>query len=144
MNAVMCSLEMYVRNYLGKVPHLPESTNDSISRYTAYTIKRLSLDLRNKIFIEEIAKELQVSHSYLTRKFKDETGVSPQGYLLSLRVKKVQQLLADTTMDIATISQEAGFSSQSHMTRNFTEQAGISPSKYRQHLNDSKGIFKYK
>lgn len=132
VNTFFYSLEMYVLNYLGKKNVLLEKKGHP-SHQVNYALKRLSLEVKNKIYVEDIAKELRVSPSYLSRKFKEEVGISPHDFLLSKRIKIAQKLLAETDLDIVSIADETGFSSQSHLTRYFSKYVELSPSKYRKY-----------
>lgn len=126
------SLELYILNYLGKKDNSIIKSN-SLSPPIIYAYKRLSLDVKNKINIESIAKELKITPSYLSRKFKEEVGTSPHDFLLLTRLKIARKLLAETELDIVSIAHESGFSSQSHLTRYFSKHFDVTPSKYRQH-----------
>ncbi len=138
ISPIFYSLEMYILNYLGKKDTYKDK-NNYLSQSIMYTQKRLSLDVKNKIKIEDIAKDLRIPPSYLSRKFKDETGISPHDFLLSKRLKIAQKLLAETDLDIASVAYEAGFSSQSHLTRYFSKYFDLPPLKYRQHTNKRGG-----
>lgn len=134
LDTIFRGLEMYVLNYFGMKNNGLLAADDGASRPISYALQRLSLGVRNKIYIEDIARELKVSPSYLARKFKEEVGVSPHDFLLSRRIKKAKKLLAETDVDIAAIADECGFSHQSHLTRYFAKEAGMTPSKYRQYV----------
>ena len=125
------AMGLYVTHYLGK-------KDDGLTEFQLhshivnYTIQRLSLGISNKINIEDIASELRLSPALLTKKFKQEMGVTPHNFLLLKRIQKAQSLLVNTDLDIASIAVDCGFSHQSHLTRNFTKITKVSPHKYRQ------------
>ncbi|MCB1668248.1 MAG: AraC family transcriptional regulator [Porticoccaceae bacterium] len=137
IEAQLLALELYILNYLGKKDNGLKPTKDFYSRQVAYTLQRLTLEIKNRIRVEDIAHELNISPSYLTRKFKEEVGVSPHHLLLLKRIKRAQELLANTDIDILTISLESGFSSQSHLTRYFSKELGMSPLKFRQRARNN-------
>ena len=124
----------YVYHYLGK-------NDDGLAEFQLhshtinYTLQRLSLGISSKINIEDIASELRLSPALLSKKFKQEMGVTPRHYLLLKRIQKAQGLLVNTNNDIAGIAIDCGFSHQSHLTRNFTKITGITPHKFRQQSN---------
>jgi len=76
---------------------------------------------------------LASQQAFLTKKFKNETGVSPYQFLLLLRIKRAKQFLIETDISISDIADETGFCSQAHMTRHFSKIVGITPLKFRQH-----------
>jgi len=125
------ALERYILSYLGTANDGLKANKVKNSHYVTFTMQRLTHSLANKIRIEDIARELRVSPAYLTKRFKEEVGVTPHSFLLIKRIKRAQSLLAETSLDIASIAEESGFSHQSHLTRNFSKMVGMSPLKFR-------------
>lgn len=132
INLHLEALETYLLEYLGTSNNGLQANKVKNSHYVTFTMQRLTHSLANKIRIEDIARELRVSPAYLTKRFKEEVGVTPHNFLLFKRIKRAQTLLAETNMDIASIAEESGFSHQSHLTRNFSKMIGMSPLKFRQ------------
>jgi AraC family transcriptional regulator of arabinose operon len=85
----------------------------------------------SKINIDEIAKRCGVSRASLYKKFKDATGISPQQYRESLALQEAMHLLESTTMPIAQVAEEAGFSDPFYFSTRFRKYYGISPRKHR-------------
>jgi len=124
---------MYVCNLLPLKDSEPHPSGGA-ARQVSYTLHKLGNEFRKKITIKNIAQELGVSPSYLSRIFKEEVGITPHDFLLSKRIERARRLLSDTNLDIYLIAIESGFSSQSHLTRYFSKQVGLPPSKYRKHV----------
>jgi AraC family transcriptional regulator len=131
VDAHLQSIGLYINQFFGK-------KDDGLTEFQLhshpvnYTVQRLSLGISNKINIEDIAAELRISPAFLTKKFKQEVGITPHTFLLHKRIQKAQTLLANTNMDIASIAVDCGFSHQSHLTRHFSKFISISPLKFRQ------------
>ncbi|MGD9661547.1 MAG: helix-turn-helix transcriptional regulator [Porticoccaceae bacterium] len=134
LNSVFRILEMYILNYLDKKSSKLLTKKNTRAYFIDYTLQRLNFGLNTNIYIEDIARELRVSPSYLTKKFKEDVGIPPHQFLLMLRIRKAKQLLAETDVDVASIADECGFSHQGHLTRYFTKDVGMSPLKFRQHV----------
>lgn len=83
------------------------------------------------IRLSEIAAAGRVGKTTCCRIFKKYMNTSPGEYLLSYRLRKGAQLLADTDHSITEISEEAGFSGASYFAEMFKRQYGMSPSEYR-------------
>lgn len=88
------------------------------------------------IDIKELACEMQVSYSWLRRRFKQYIGLAPNQYLLKLRLQKARDLLVLTSKPVKTISLECGFLSPYYFSRYFKEDGGISPSQYREKVKN--------
>lgn len=138
VDAHLKSLELYVNTYLGHNNDGLKPHKNPFTSQVHYTLERLSLGIKSKILIEDIAKELNVSPAYLSRKFKEEVGTTPHHFFLLKRIKAARDLLMNTDLDILSISLETGFSSQSHFTSHFSKELGMSPLKFRQRSNKSK------
>lgn len=81
--------------------------------------------------LDELATMAGVTPSHFCRVFKKATGISPHQYVMKARLDKAQQMLVQTDLTLAAISDAMGFTSQSHFSRAFRGYAGISPSDYR-------------
>jgi transcriptional regulator GlxA family with amidase domain len=96
-------------------------------RVLEYIVTHLNENITNK----ELADVAGLSVCHFARMFKQTVGVSPHCYVLQCRVKRTQELLADTDMPLSEIAIAVGFSDQSHYTRWFREIVGITPGNYR-------------
>ncbi len=83
----------------------------------------LSLDI--------IAERFAVNPSYLSRTIKQHLGDNFTEYLSKIRVRKAQELLVNTDLQINTIATNVGFSSRSSFLRAFKAYCGITPTEYR-------------
>ncbi|MCK9504458.1 MAG: AraC family transcriptional regulator [Porticoccaceae bacterium] len=133
-NAVLRGIELFVQRHLGESDPDVENVLASRTGLVSYALQRLSLGVKKQVRIEEIARELNISSSYLIRKFKNQVGITPHQFLLNKRISLAKSLLAVSDIDIASVAYESGFSSQSHMTLHFTKEVGMSPGKYRHFL----------
>ncbi|MFI3326140.1 MAG: PocR ligand-binding domain-containing protein [Clostridia bacterium] len=88
-----------------------------------------------KISLEEVAKSVFLSPSYLSRIFKQETGISFNKYLNNIRVEKSKTLLLTNEIKLADIALLVGFEDQSYYTKVFKRTTGVLPSLYRDKNN---------
>ncbi len=80
---------------------------------------------------EKLSRELHYSRAHLSRRFKEETGMTLTDYILTKKSEEAARLLALTDKSLIAISDYLGFSSQSHFTRVFKKYIGMTPSEYR-------------
>ncbi|MBN9209755.1 MAG: helix-turn-helix transcriptional regulator [Microbacterium ginsengisoli] len=80
--------------------------------------------------VEELARAVALSTSQLTRLFRAEVGLSPGAYVWRVRLDRIAELLATTSMDIATATQAAGWTQPSAASRAFRRRFGISPREF--------------
>lgn len=81
--------------------------------------------------VELLAAQLNVGYSWFRRAFRAHTGLSPAQYHLQMRLNRARELLRDTTLPIAAISQRLGFESPEYFARIFKEKCGCTPREYR-------------
>lgn len=81
--------------------------------------------------VNDLARELNLSDSYLEHLFKKETGV-PLGQLLTKhRMRHAAHLLSHTNMRIKEIAQTIGYEHTSSFVRAFERQFAAPPGLYR-------------
>lgn len=79
-----------------------------------------------------LAKSVDMSEVYFRKLFKNETGVSPSRYIVSVRLKKAKTLMRDYPFfSIDECALQTGFSSLQYFSRVFKKEYGIVPSKWR-------------
>jgi AraC family transcriptional regulator len=67
------------------------------------------------------------SKAHFVRLFRRSTGSSPHQYVLQRRLDKARELIVTTTLPLAQVASEAGFSSQSHLNGAFVRCYGRTP-----------------
>ena len=90
---------------------------------------------KDKITLEDVAKSVFLSTSYLSKIFKEETGTSFIKYLNNIRVEKSKTMLLSNEIRLSDIASLVGFEDQSYYTKVFKRTTGVLPSKFR----DNKG-----
>lgn len=81
--------------------------------------------------MNDIAAEAGLSGDYLSRQFKQFTGISPTEYIKNFRFAKAVEMLKDTNIPVSDIAMEVGFEDPAYFTRQFRQILGKSPSEYR-------------
>lgn len=92
-----------------------------------------------QLTLENLAEKFFVSESYLSRSFKDSTGVGIKEYINILRIRKAQELLEDSKLSVSEIAEAVGFESASYFGRVFQKHLAISPGQYRRDLSARSG-----
>lgn len=100
---------------------------DAVSVARRYMEEHYAEDLH----VDDVAREAAISTSQLIRLFKQQLGTTPHSYLLRYRITQAKELLAETTLPVATIARQVGFASESNFSYRFGEMCGQSPSAYR-------------
>lgn len=82
----------------------------------------------------ELAAEVHLDPSYLTRLFTRVTGLSPMAYLGRVRAENAARLLLRTRLPIASIGAEVGWADPNYFARRFRAHFGLSPTAYRERM----------
>lgn len=102
-----------------------------VSRYVVLAIDYIRAHVQEPLTVEQIANELSVNSSYLSKLFKKEMGKSISEYIRDSKIEIAENMLRhldDTSLQIANY---LGFSSQSHFIQVFRKQTGMTPEEYR-------------
>ncbi|MBO8173542.1 MAG: AraC family transcriptional regulator [Bacillaceae bacterium] len=94
-------------------------------------IKRVQKRYAEQLRLSDVAKELHINNSYLSRRFSEEMGISFSDYLLNYRIEVAQKFLKEKDWSIQRVAEETGFNSQHYFSTVFKKQTGKTPKDYR-------------
>ncbi|MBL1099396.1 GlxA family transcriptional regulator [Streptomyces coffeae] len=106
---------------------LPEPQQATTTAARAWALGRLD----RPISLRELAAQESMSVRTFTRRFREETGVSPGRWLAAQRIERARQLLEDTDLSMDRIARDAGFGTPASMRQHLQAALGVSPTVYR-------------
>ena len=80
--------------------------------------------------IDQLATMMNMGRTKFFGKVKDMTGLSPNKYLLKLRMEKAADLLADGELNVSEVSYKVGIQDPGYFNKLFKSYYGVMPSKY--------------
>lgn len=80
--------------------------------------------------VEELAASLNISRSYFYKKMLKITGKKPIEFIRTIRMKRAQQLLAESQMQVAEIAYTLGYNSPKVFSKHFREEFNMSPTEF--------------
>lgn len=84
--------------------------------------------------VEELATQLNISRGYLYKKMVKITGKTSLEFIRVIRMKRAQQLLTESQLQVAEIAYKLGYNSPKIFTKHFKEEFNMNPSEFiRQH-----------
>ena len=95
-------------------------------------------NLGQNLSLSIVARHARTSTRTLSRRFREQVGMTPAQWLGKARVRRVQHLLETTRLSIERIAVEAGFGSASVLREHFGSVVGVSPTAYRQSFRGSR------
>jgi AraC-like DNA-binding protein len=87
--------------------------------------------LTDTLRIAELAQEVGLSASHLSRVFKGHFGLSLGAYVRRQRMARARQMMLTTSKSLAEIALECGLADQAHFTRAFRCLVGETPGRWR-------------
>lgn len=100
------------------------------------TIKYIHNYINDSIKVDNIAKEIGVSTSYLYKIFKNLLKESPSEYIQKAKLIEATKLLCFTNLTIENIADKLSFADASHLSKSFSKEFGIPPSKYKKTVSN--------
>lgn len=88
--------------------------------------------LEEEITLAEVAGAVGLSQFHFARTFRRSTGLTPQQYLISQRIHRAKELLANGDLPLVQVSIQAGFKNQSHFTTVFRKFTALTPKAFRE------------
>lgn len=83
------------------------------------------------ISLNSLAQQYFVNSSYLSRVFKEKTGVTFTGYLFDVRMKEAENLVLSTDLKAYEIAERVGISDSHYFSSCFKKHTGMSIAEYK-------------
>jgi AraC-like DNA-binding protein len=118
-----------------------EALSEVVSDKTMHVQNMISFLEKNymeDLHLEQLEDALHLSKYYLSKIFKEVTGVTIFDFLYQRRINQAKiWLLVDKKLSITDIGYQAGFKHPSHFSRMFKGLVGSTPEQYRRHHTSS-------
>lgn len=93
-------------------------------------VDHILLHLGNPLSLTNIAAEIHVNPSYLSRKFKEETGRTVSEYINQKRVEEAKLYLERENISITDVAFLVGFNDLNYFSKIFKKHTSLTPSQY--------------
>ncbi|TBL73313.1 response regulator transcription factor [Paenibacillus thalictri] len=108
-------------------------SQSEISRLIHDALTIIHEKFADKLTLPDLAGEVHVNPTYLSRRFHDEVGVSFSEYLIQYRVEiSKKYLLSRPDWSISAVAEKTGFNSQHYYSTIFRKSVGKTPKEYRE------------
>ena len=88
-------------------------------------------NLHQKIYIDELCEQFNVSRNSLYELFYKEFGVAINEFIIAKRIERAKEYLRDSNKSVSEISSLCGFADYNYFIRIFKAQCNTTPLKYR-------------
>ncbi len=107
------------------------STNSTdqvfLEQIKAFVINNIDSE---KLTVENTARELGMSRPVLYRKIKSMTDVSPQQFLMTIKLQEAARIMKDEGKNISETAYMIGFTDPKYFSQTFKKYFGVTPSQY--------------
>lgn len=96
-----------------------------------YALQEIELRLAETLSVVTLAREANVSYSYLSRLFQQALGTTVVGYIRERRLRRAEHLLRNSTLPIKTIAAAVGIPDLHLFNKSLRRSLGKSPTAVR-------------
>lgn len=113
------------------------SAHAESDRLLQQMIHYLSTQYTHPVSIEQMAESLGYNRAYLSRFFKQRTGLSPVTFLLKLRIDKARRMLRERPeLTVEQVAASVGLQDALYFSKQFRKLYGQSPTAYRSSMRN--------
>ena len=113
----------------GKI--LSQAKNNLLDQHIFQVISAMECHPEKHYSTTDMARQSCMSKAQFFMRFHDATGMSPQSYLLNLRLEKSMDILRNTDQSVADIAVQCGFCDSNHFIKLFRQRNNLTPRRYR-------------
>jgi transcriptional regulator GlxA family with amidase domain len=106
---------------------IPKAGDRGLAETRAWALEHLDRPLN----LTDLATHASCSERTLTRRFRNETGLSPKHWLRQMRLDRARELLEATALPIEHVAAQAGFPSSAALRARFADDLDTTPTAYR-------------
>jgi len=115
-----------------------QTTETKGSSYVDLAIQYIYRHINHPIKLVEIAENLGISTSYLSRTFRGVAGVSVTTFITNIKMKQASHYLQYTNVPIQQIANRLGYTDSYYFSRVFKKEFRLSPRNFRRKLEGDK------
>lgn len=108
-----------------------EASDHKSSTLVAAILTYIEENYASDLYLEKIAEKMGLSAKYISKTFKEKTGVNLSDHINQFRIAKAKELLLRTDLNVNEISEQVGIFSRTTFVRLFKKFAGVTPLEFR-------------
>ena len=108
-----------------------EDQSTAKNTFVTNIIKYVNENFAENVSLSSLCEQMGYNVQYVSRSFKEQTGMNFSAYLLKVRTQKACSLLLSTDMTVQQISNAVGYSNTAFFHKIFKKMMGETPSEFR-------------
>ncbi|MCI5081144.1 MAG: helix-turn-helix domain-containing protein, partial [Saprospiraceae bacterium] len=109
---------------------------DFISKLESFVIEQLK---NERFSVHDLCKHVGMSRTSLYMKLKNLVDLSPQDFIIHIRLRYARKLLRERDIPIKSVAYQSGFTNPKYFSTAFKKNFGMSPSDYLKSLESNNG-----
>jgi len=124
-------IENYVSSLVKEFKEIYLEKHDNADKLISEIKKFISENYMKNINLDDVAKLVCLSPTYVSEIFKRKTGENFSEYLIDYRIDIAKELLKDIRYKIVDVSLMVGYTDSKYFSRLFKKKVGVNPTDYR-------------
>lgn len=125
-------LDRALQFYMLRLEHPP--FGNAINSHLTEALARFNSPENIREGVPALLRLSNFSHAQLCRVMKKSLNVTPQQYVVTLRMNLAMELIQDSEIELETIVAHVGYASASHFNMIFTNRFGMTPAQARRKM----------
>ena len=121
----------HVTEFIHHIQQGQEVDESKLSKSVMEAVKYMRKHYSEPISLESVSAEVHLKTDYLSRIFKEETGMNYSAFLAEIRLKKAAYLLNNTSERVQEIGKAVGYPNVSYFSTTFKKRFGLNPYEFR-------------
>lgn len=137
LSNIICTSQL-LKLILTEIHYLKDGlSHDRQNTYLTKSIRFMNENISKDLTLFDLAKQLNISQSYVSTIFKKYLNKSPIDYFIEIRIEQACKYLKMTDLKIYEIAKKVGYHDPYYFSRIFKKSTNYSPKEYRNHIADS-------
>lgn len=98
--------------------------------YFDHCVQYIKTNVYRRLKVEELVKILGISQSYIYKIFMKKCGMSPQKYIMNLKIEQAKALLTSSDMTVTEVASSVGYEDALNFSKIFKAYTGASPTQF--------------
>ncbi|MFD1907599.1 helix-turn-helix domain-containing protein [Paenibacillus rhizoplanae] len=125
-NSTLAQLLVLTNTVFHKTCFIPA---DIMPELVRRTMEYIDAHLGQTLTLEQLSSTFHLNSTYISRQFKQHTGLTLRSYILDRRISLAKACLREG-LSLTEACYQSGFSDYANFIRSFTKVAGVSPGRY--------------
>lgn len=123
-------VHLLARSLAGEGSSKPAAEKGALSGEILRVVEHIERHYADQLAVASLAAIAGLSVSAFSRRFHEETGLTPAEYVVEARLRKAKIMLDDPSRSVTDVALACGFYDASHFSSCFLKHVGISPKKF--------------